>query len=184
MQASEVEPFIGIDASYNLTNPKFESGTPNLGEGDVEFDKEINPGLYAGVVLSEHHRLKLGFMDKGFAGLDVYRYYTAYDYLYSLSDRLNLTAGVMVGYDDFVDADDYSDMATGLQIGAEYRMRDFSVELGYQLSANLYQSDMEHSHNTNYDENNRLPDGSLVSESGRGEFADDNMLYLRLNYYF
>lgn len=180
VQAAGVEPFFGVEASYNLTNPKLE----RVGSGEIssiedyEFDKELSPGFYAGVVLSQHHRLKLGYMDKDFGGISVARYYTAYDYIFNLSDRFNLTAGLMAGYDDFGVNDKYSSIVAGGQIGAEYRMRDFSVELGYQVSANDYHSDKYYVSNPDYN-------GSGVSGvSGSDGFADDNMLYMRFNYYF
>lgn len=177
VQAAGVEPFFGVEASYNLTNPKLERvGSGQIsGIEDTEFDKELSPGFYAGVVLSQHHRLKLGYMDKDFDGASVARYYTTYDYIFSLSDRFNLTAGVMAGYDDF-GVDDA--ISAGGQIGAEYRLKDFSVELGYQVSANDYKSH-------DYDVSNPDFNGDgLHKVSGSDRFADDNMLYMRFNYYF
>ena len=179
VQASGVEPFFGIETSYNLTNPKYETFGAGIGDReDVVMDKEISPGFYAGAVLSEHHRVKLGYMDKGFGGIDVSRYYTAYDYLFNLSERFNLTAGVMAGYDDFGANDEFSGMAAGAQIGAEYRVREFSVELGYQVSANLYESEEHFVANPDFNGN------GFAGSSGTDRFAEDNMLYLRLNYYF
>ncbi|USD43847.1 hypothetical protein J4N42_16960 [Vibrio sp. SCSIO 43135] len=178
--AGGVEPFFGVEASYNLTNPGIErvgSGTIS-GVEDTEFDKEISPGFYTGVVLSQHHRLKLGYMDKDFAGISVARYYTAYDYIFGLSDRFNLTAGLMVGYDDSGVEDEYSSIVAGGQVGAEYRMRDFSVELGYQVSANYWESEDRYVSNPDFN------GSGLAGVSGSDQFADDNMLYLRLNYYF
>lgn len=179
-RADGIDPFFGVETSYNLTNPKLERvGSDEIsGIEDYEFDKEFSPGFYAGVVLSQHHRLKLGYMDKDFNGISVARYYTAYDYIFNLSDRFNLTAGLMAGYDDFGVNDEYSSVVAGAQVGAEYRVRDFSVELGYQVSANYYESDDYYVSNPGFNGN------GLAGVSGSDRFADDNMLYLRLNYYF
>lgn len=146
--------FLGADLGLRLSGGI--GVETDLGNADFSFDHSAIYGLHGGVTLNDHHRLTLAYTHEelSFAGtgitsgLDTIK--QKYDYVFNLSNNLNLTAGANVGYEMAEDNSNLNGMVYGVQTGIEYNLNHWSFggELGYTLhdaeaSSDYFKSSLE-----------------------------------------
>lgn len=170
VHASENSPQQFIFGNYGayLKTPTFNYGY------DIKTHAANQYTVGSGVVLKQHHRIKLGYTFSEFKGSgDNSDYahhntiFTQYDYLLSVTTNINLTAGAMAGYQFTTQKDEKAMMdgpVVGAQVGAEYRYQQFGFEVGYHYNVHL--------------KDHKYKDGDKETQKA------DHTMTIGVNYYF
>ncbi|MDA0155957.1 MULTISPECIES: outer membrane beta-barrel protein [Vibrio] len=120
------DSFIGIDAGTHVSG-KIELENNEGFNESLDTKASVIMGLSGGVIINDHHRVKLGL---AYNGLDdkvedvVNRadLTASYDYLLAIGSKLNWTVGAHMGYEFFEsEADDNDGAIYGVQTGLDYK---------------------------------------------------------------
>ncbi|WP_318509722.1 outer membrane beta-barrel protein [Photobacterium leiognathi] len=139
--AVKLDYFVGADLGLRLSGGMMLKNTITDHESDNDLDNSAIYGIHGGVTLNDHHRITLGYTheelslkdDSESTGLDTVK--AKYDYVFNLTNNINLTAGANLGYEMAEDNSNLDGMVYGIQTGVEYNLNHWSFggELGYTL---------------------------------------------------
>ncbi|KPA51622.1 hypothetical protein VT25_16035 [Photobacterium leiognathi subsp. mandapamensis] len=172
---AKVDYFAGIDAGVNFGGKQSTKNFANKNDKESNYSQKAKAagvyGIHGGMTIDDHHRVTLGYNhseqklkeiaktkgSKGHlgrngvageeAGVDTLK--LQYDYVYNLTNNINLTGGAHLGYQWYGksketgryapknaekdNTDSMNGMLYGLQTGIEYNLDQwtFGTELGY-----------------------------------------------------
>ncbi|KJF96252.1 hypothetical protein UB33_00360 [Photobacterium angustum] len=135
---AKVDYFAGVDAGVNFGGKAKVTETTKY---TTDFKTNAVYGVHGGATINDHHRLTMGYThgeiqakgdDSDDAKTDVDTLQAQYDYVYGLTNNINLTGGAHAGYQWYKDGDDLNGMLYGLQTGLEYNIDNWT--LGTQLA--------------------------------------------------
>ncbi|WP_305463054.1 hypothetical protein [Photobacterium leiognathi] len=179
---AKVDYFTGVDAGVNF------GGKSTQKNSDYKLDQKTKAaavyGIHGGVTIDDHHRVTLGYNhseqelkkaknsdhdDIPGNKSDVDTVKLQYDYVYGLTNNINLTGGAHLGYKWYGKSQDtgkgadkektdqhMNGMIYGLQTGLEYNLNQwtFGTEIGYSWK----------------DQNRYIGDGTHMKNTGEGTF--------------
>lgn len=137
--AINYEPFVGIDVGTNLTGQvRSKINGPGVHTQEhIDLKTSTVFGLKGGVTLNQAHQFSIGYdyrelgMKNGYGeNADVNTFYTQYDYLVPITQKLAWTVGGKFGYEThsgFEDANELNGVVLGAQTGLNYRFNDWSI---------------------------------------------------------
>lgn len=141
---AKVDYFAGVDAGVNFGGKMKASGTTEehgSESGTTDLKSNAVYGVHGGATINDHHRLTMGYThgemlakgDDDSDKVDVNTLQAQYDYVYGLTNNINLTGGAHAGYQWYKDGDELNGMLYGLQTGLEYNLDNwtFGTQLAY-----------------------------------------------------